>query len=459
MLGPDHGANHLLPLQFTIRNPSVQRETTGDARIEAAPLMAKEVLRSPGQPLDAATRAFMEPRFGHDFSRVRVHLDSQAAASAHEVRALAYTLGCDIVFAAGQFAPQTAYGQGLLAHELAHTVQQSSGAGAITTGNLRVGEQNDPYEHDAEKVSASVLSSPAGTSPEQPAAATLRPDRHPALRRQPGPGSDTPKTPPPEKPTHPKGERGGKAPAPGETVCKPPSNIKLPCTPTGLSNDDFLKKGAPQDAFGFTTIQPQQIPHPEVRTKPTSDDKQVVLEPIKATQVACESSYTKAGPAFWRKITLDANKSEQRALAEKCGSSYLSQFRITSDGEKKISEAEMEHCTDYKYAFDTTLGCYEGAVNDLAKKGTPFPDHDHAVEAVTKRVGRKPDTWVDHYIELLEKSAVRDDKKWHTAVMPPGPGLQVEVDRGGRCVTEYPTEINDKSYPQVGKHPTPDVIK
>ena len=69
----------------------------------------------------------MEPRFGRDFGGVRVHTDARAAASARDVGAFAYTLGNNIVFGAGQFAPGTQEGRQLLAHELAHTVQQGQG--------------------------------------------------------------------------------------------------------------------------------------------------------------------------------------------------------------------------------------------------------------------------------------------------------------------------------------------
>ena len=88
------------------------------------PSIVPDVLRSPGEPLDAAARAFMEPRFGHDFSQVRIHADAKAAESAQVVNAVAYTVGSSIVFGRGQFAPHTAKGRRLLAHELAHTVQQ-----------------------------------------------------------------------------------------------------------------------------------------------------------------------------------------------------------------------------------------------------------------------------------------------------------------------------------------------
>lgn len=100
------------------REPGVDRATA----IPGIPPVVHAVLnRGGGQPLDTATRAFMKPRFGHDFSRVRIHADERAAESAQSINALAYTVGNDIVFGAGQYAPMTAMGQRLLAHELTHT--------------------------------------------------------------------------------------------------------------------------------------------------------------------------------------------------------------------------------------------------------------------------------------------------------------------------------------------------
>ncbi|HWF08934.1 MAG TPA: DUF4157 domain-containing protein [Bryobacteraceae bacterium] len=90
------------------------------------PPIVHEVLRSPGQPLDAKTRAFMEPRFGHDFGHVRVHTDAKAAESARAVHALAYTVGHNVVFDAAH-SPETIGSRRLLGHELAHVVQQSAG--------------------------------------------------------------------------------------------------------------------------------------------------------------------------------------------------------------------------------------------------------------------------------------------------------------------------------------------
>ncbi len=105
----------------------VQLKATGAATSETAeaPPIVHEVLRSSGQPLDRATREYMEPRFGHDFSGVRVHTDGKAAESARAVGARAYTAGHNVVFGAGEHAPGTQEGQRLLGHELTHVMQQS----------------------------------------------------------------------------------------------------------------------------------------------------------------------------------------------------------------------------------------------------------------------------------------------------------------------------------------------
>jgi len=105
----------------------LQRKESGAGPVVTPPIVG-EVLHSPGEPLDAETRAFMEPRFGHDFSRGRVHSGTVADQSARELSANAYTVGHNIVFAGNRFAPTTDEGRRLLAHELTHVVQQSKGA-------------------------------------------------------------------------------------------------------------------------------------------------------------------------------------------------------------------------------------------------------------------------------------------------------------------------------------------
>ncbi len=108
----------------------VQRFEAGSAHAGlAAPASVDAVLASPGRPLDAGARQFMESRMGHDFSGVRVHTDARAAASARDVEARAYTVGRSVAFGAGEYRPATEEGRRLIAHELVHIVQQGSGAG------------------------------------------------------------------------------------------------------------------------------------------------------------------------------------------------------------------------------------------------------------------------------------------------------------------------------------------
>jgi len=115
----------------TFTPPRLSRAPSPDSTAGgAAPAIVDQVLSSPGRALDATTRAFMEPRFGSDFSHVRVHDDGQAQASARAVDAAAYTVGSHIVFGSGQLRPQTETGQHLLAHELSHVLQQSGSAAA-----------------------------------------------------------------------------------------------------------------------------------------------------------------------------------------------------------------------------------------------------------------------------------------------------------------------------------------
>jgi hypothetical protein len=137
----------------------LQRATIEQPDAAGIPPVVEEVLQSSGQALDSETRAFMEPRFGHDFSQVQVHTDDQAAESAQAVNALAYTVGSDVVFGAGEYDPDSAEGQELLAHELTHVVQQESGevSPEPATKGLTVSEPGDPFEQEADQVAAQVM--------------------------------------------------------------------------------------------------------------------------------------------------------------------------------------------------------------------------------------------------------------------------------------------------------------
>ena len=106
--------------------------TCHSCQAAAAPPMVHQVLHAPGQPLDDTARAFLEPRFGHDFSGVRVHTGAEAEESANRINAVAYTVGNHLVFGRGRYRPGSFEGNSLLAHELTHVLQQQRESSGVS---------------------------------------------------------------------------------------------------------------------------------------------------------------------------------------------------------------------------------------------------------------------------------------------------------------------------------------
>jgi hypothetical protein len=145
----------MLEMQRAVGNQAVSRSMSAirgnlPSERDQMPPIVQDVLRSPGQPVDPATRAFMESRFGHDFSNVRVHTNSKANESAQIIDANAYTVGRHVVFDKNRYKPGTGKGKRLLAHELAHVVQQRRG------GRVPEGYPSAYHEQDASGVSHAV---------------------------------------------------------------------------------------------------------------------------------------------------------------------------------------------------------------------------------------------------------------------------------------------------------------
>ena len=147
----DRVAEHVMRMpERAATNPNVERSTFRHQLVQArhdtgassqprsVPQSVNAVISTPGRPLDETTRSFMEPRFGHDFSQIRVHSGTRATESAGELNARAYTVGSDIVFGAGHYTPGTSTGRDLIAHELTHTIQQ--GRGGVDTASAAESE-------------------------------------------------------------------------------------------------------------------------------------------------------------------------------------------------------------------------------------------------------------------------------------------------------------------------------
>ena len=189
--------------------PCLLDERKPFAATGVARMAIEEASRSPGRPLGTAERQFFEPRFGHSFADVRIHTGPGPAAAAGTIGAAAYTVGSDIVFGAGRYAPDTAPGRRLLAHELAHTIQPGPDP-SLAPAAPWITTAADPAEEEASAAAEAVLAGGVADL-RSPATAPLR--RSPD---EPGGGSDLPPVRLPEEP------RGG-------------SGVDLPKDYTGCS--------------------------------------------------------------------------------------------------------------------------------------------------------------------------------------------------------------------------------
>ncbi len=151
--------------QKLLTTPSTQ----GTAPSEA-PVIVDEVLRSSGRPLESGVREFMEARLGRELGDVRIHTDGLASQSTEAVSARAYTVGRNVAFRRGEYAPHTTGGRRLLAHELAHVLQQQGQAGAGNAGA-------------SQPLSRSLLQRQDESPPPQKTAAELDQEYHDAVQR------------------------------------------------------------------------------------------------------------------------------------------------------------------------------------------------------------------------------------------------------------------------------------
>ncbi len=133
----------------------MRQQALGPAGPLSLPLIVREALPESGRPLEPGVQAAFEPRFGRDFSAVRVHTDEQAARAADAINASAFTVGNSIWFGRGMYRPEVRFGQRLLAHELAHTIQQRGQPAGQRS--LRVGATSDAAETTADGVADAVM--------------------------------------------------------------------------------------------------------------------------------------------------------------------------------------------------------------------------------------------------------------------------------------------------------------
>jgi hypothetical protein len=220
----------------------VHADQQADRPAPAAPWLVDDVLAAPGRPLDSGIRGEEERRFGHDFGAVRLHTDATAAASAKAAHAAAYTVGQRIVFAAGRFDPGTPSGRRLLAHELAHTVQQPAGPPA---GPLELSGPQDRSEAEARTAATSAVQG-------RPVAVAARRQAHVARQDETPPPTPVPAAPVPA------------APVPAEPV--PPAAADLAVEPTPTAT--VILVGSPTHPDNEQDISPYNYSNAAVMAVP-----------------------------------------------------------------------------------------------------------------------------------------------------------------------------------------------
>lgn len=400
-----------------------------------------EVVASPSEPMPVPIRQRMESRFGYRFDGVRVHADAKAASSAAAINAHAYTLGTHIVFGAGRYTPYSRYGERLLAHELAHVLQQGARGIPPAVSAVSIGARDDPLEREADALADAALQGSARGVP-------ARADEARVQRQETGETGprDADAGPPGGESTGagdagPEAADAGPEPAPAEAEVTP-----APCDPQPLSRAQYVAHpGTSTNDFGLTVLS-GNVSVPAVTTRRARGG--FVLEHTDAAMPALDSVYTQAGTFTEGQAHFIGN-----AGADCPSGRYELRWTITPQGAARIRDGELEHCADLQHAFTTSLRRYADIVNRLAAGRRVFVSHRAAVRAVTRQAGAAPDDWAAVFRCLARKTEDRDLMQWHNP-------RDRRIPPSHRNSCAYARAIvHGSSFPHIGQHGTADLIR
>lgn len=270
-----------------------------------------------------------------------------------------------------------------------------------------------------------------------------------ASRKHHGIGTHTVATVPPLRarvPTPPIAD-GGTEPQPPAAGGHAAPAMASTCTPKGLSRPDFLSQpGATTQEFGLTRLSIGQVQFPKVETAKSRGG--VVVLPTSAALPAIPSVFTTAG-TFTEGEAHFINQGGGDCPSRRTPLRWT----ITAGAAARIAEAEQEHCADFQFAFDVSLKRYAEAVTAVAKSGRTFASQERAESAVQKVVGAAPADWRGIFICLAKKTLDRDSNHWH---------LPKHITRPPRLENDCAFAraiIHDTSLPQVGVHPSADLVQ
>jgi hypothetical protein len=385
--------------------------------ISEVPPIVHEALHSPGQPLDAQTRAFMEPRFGHDFTHVPVHSNPQAEQFATAVGPLAYSVGNNGLFGNDPYQPILIRSLHSLPYELAHTAQPVN-HDRIAPTELRVGRTDGIFERQAD-AAAYVTSMPLG-GPNLPAPAIHFPVQ-PVLQQQ----------------SHSKAE---------DEIVASSAQAGTPdieCEPNPKTWDEINSiPGVGEGTLGVTLPVVSEIKVQFPRT-PSGMCKLSLVSPWALT--LDPFMYTKAGSYA------DGKEDVQSGPCK--GDRILRKRKITEAMAKKIKQGESEHCQDNNLAFSLSFARYNQAVRDL--EGDYSAEGTSCAEEFTKRFEERTGIkWEDQNVIakcLRDKSRLRDSREWHN---PAADTPVYAIDCSLVTYTYDPVKLKD-----VGTHPSSEIVK
>lgn len=377
----------------------VQAQSSGGST-EA--LRADEVIpQGEGSPLDDGTRRHMESRFGTDLGGVRVHTDDRAATSARSIGADAFATGRDIYFAPGKYAPERTEGQHLLAHEVAHTIQQSDGAAPREPAARRsdeavvIGEPDDPLEKEAERAADRVVASDPATD----AAAPLSrggPGVSRTIRRQPAGTEDAPASVP--QPTPPVPTPAPPTPTPDQT---PPAPVKAPEAPPAPAPRSVPDAPQISTAPAPAKDAPPAPDAPAAAPAPPSADGTPGPAPAsKAPSVAAKAGVGPPVPAM-AGPTVDAAGNE--ALAR-----FLEQADIQRTALLASAEAEKKKIADAAAALKTSV--QSGVESEAVRLDGLYQDAIDQVQEAADEARDAIESDRDDRIQSIETTAKADSE-------------------------------------------------
>lgn len=251
-------------------------------------------------------------------------------------------------------------------------------------------------------------------------------------------------------------EAGTAGTGPQATEARPASpeatttgTVEANCSPRGLSRQDFLAQpGASQSLFGLTTLDTAQVVFPELNVARVRGGVQV--QETTASLPSIPSVYTRAGSFFEGSTRVPGGEGVDCPEGR-----YPLRWNITPAGAERIRDGEREHCSDFAYAFEISVGRVHNEINQLAGSRRTFPNEPSVRNHLQRRIGFSFNSLPSVFRCLATRSVERDDppNQWHTPHPLPSP-----PNRFNRCEYAMAT-INDRSLPHVGRHPTPDLIR